>query len=49
MVKQEDKESYEIFLCIKEGKRIFDDDRPRITQPVWMMSEEEIYTQLQKQ
>lgn len=46
MINQEDKDSYEIFLCIKDNKRIFDTDRPKVTQPVWMMSEREIYDQM---
>jgi DNA polymerase III subunit alpha len=45
---QSDIASYEIFLCIKENKRVFDADKPKVTQPLWMMSEEEIYSSMIK-
>lgn len=49
MLNENDAYSYEVFLCIKAGKRIFDSDRPKITQPLRMMSESEVRDRLIKQ
>lgn len=48
IIHEKDKEMYEIFLCIKDNKRIFENDRPKITQPIRLMSEKEILDQMMK-
>jgi DNA polymerase-3 subunit alpha len=49
MIDAEQRAAYEIFLCIKDNKRVYDTDKPKIDQPVWLMSEDEIKTTLTQQ
>jgi DNA polymerase III alpha subunit len=49
MIDAEQKSAYEIFLCIKDNKRVYDTDKPKIDQPIWLMSEHEIKTILIQQ
>lgn len=49
MIDAKQRAAYEIFLCIKDNKRIYDTDKPKIDQPVWLMSEDEIKNTLTQQ
>ncbi len=41
-INQDDKEAYDIARCIKDGKRVYDDDRRKTAWDFYIMSEEEI-------
>jgi DNA polymerase III subunit alpha len=45
---QEDKEAYEIALCIKDGKRIYEEDRRKTPWSFHIMSEDEMREQCRK-